>query len=176
MSYENSATNDLIKSVRSQIDTKYLTMSEAYSLLDKQKDEMLRMFKDIENNIYKDTFEFKKEIQSRLNRYNTDFEEVNIKLKTINRDSEKENKEKLHTMIQQQKKLADLISINEVKISKLEKKLSDSCFKYDKLYLENFSLAGLIGEYSKYKSINEVFNVSPIILFIVFNGYSGKTS
>ena len=50
-------------------------------------------------------------------------------------------------------KLEEKIALYNSKISKFEKDLSNACFKYDKIFLNNISSPGLIGDGCPYPSM-----------------------
>ena len=75
----------------------------------------------------------------------------------------------------QGKKIEDSIINNNIKIQKIEKDLANSCYKYDKLYLKNMSMQGLIGDGCPFptmktffvyvdKKIKELFGISNKII------------
>ena len=56
------------------------------------------------------------------------------------------------------KKMDDIIVNNNIKIQIMEKKLADSCYKYDEIYLKNMSSPGLIGDGCPYPTMKSFFN------------------
>ena len=51
------------------------------------------------------------------------------------------------------KKLEEVKTINNTKISSFQRDLSDACFKYDRIFLNNISSPGLIGDGCPYPTM-----------------------
>jgi len=84
--------------------------------------------------------------------YKKKFDEVVINVDT--RDFQSKIKDKMEKYGQ---KINEAIINNNVKIQKIEKDLSNACFKYDKIYLKNMSSSGLIGDGCPYPTMKAFF-------------------
>ena len=75
--------------------------------------------------------------------------------------------EKLSNLEKKLLKNNDQIIDNEVKLTSLRKDFSEACFKYDKLFINNLSVPGLIGNSCKFKSLKEFveFSVNKFLEF-----------
>ena len=84
-----------------------------------------------------------KQFENLLNQYinKSDFEEKKIEIKN-------EFNKKIETY-------TDEISSINIQISALQKELTDSCYKYDKIILDNLKINGLIGEGCKFRNLKE---------------------
>ena len=54
-----------------------------------------------------------------------------------------------------QSKANDMLTTHEIRINNLITDLSNARFKYDKIFLDNLTVPGYIGEYSKFKNLRE---------------------
>ena len=84
--------------------------------------------------------------------YKKKFDEVVVNVDT--RDFQSKIKDKMEKYGQ---KINEAIINNNVKIQKIEKDLSNACFKYDKIYLKNMSSSGLIGDGCPYPTMKAFF-------------------
>jgi hypothetical protein len=84
-----------------------------------------------------------------------------IFLENLNKNS-KEYDEKLSDLINFKKKTNETLQSNNFLISKLETNLSNSFYKYDKLYLDNLLVPGTIGDFCKFKNLREYIEVNII--------------
>ncbi len=64
------------------------------------------------------------------------------------------------------------IFTHSCKLDNISKDLNEACNKYDKFFIENLSLPGIIGEGSKYKNMRDYIDV--IYILKLFRKTSGK--
>lgn len=83
------------------------------------------------------------------------FKEINSRFESLlNQMKEKDTTPKFEALLQQIKhKIDENISKMEIKLNLLDKDLSDSCFKYDKVITNNLKVPGLIGSSCPYDSL-----------------------
>ena len=118
--------------------------------------------------IYKTIKEFEKKIKNETNISLNDFEKRIIEgEKTIEKfdnkfniyakkDELEEKKLELKTEINKKlQKQIDNITSSNIQISAIRNDLSNACFKYDKIFLDNLTIKGFIGDGCKYKNIKE---------------------
>ena len=123
------------------------------------RNEILQDIKNVEKKIYENISKLAEQLQTsniineQKNEYFKEkFEEVLIKVDTSafqNKINDKMEKYK--------KKLDNKIINNNVKIIKMEKDLSNACYKYDKIFLTNMSSPGLIGDGCPYPTMKSFF-------------------
>jgi len=89
-----------------------------------------------------------------------------VKIDSIQNDSQvNQNKiDKINDLIINSKKSTDQITSIEIKLNALQKDYSSSCYKYDKIYLENLHIPGTLGEFCKYKNLREYVEVNTTII------------
>ena len=58
-------------------------------------------------------------------------------------------------LVPAQKKLNESFITNDIRLSNLSKEIHDACYKYDKLFLDNFVISGQVGEYCRYKTMKD---------------------
>jgi glucan-binding YG repeat protein len=120
------------------------------------KEEIFHTLKEFEKKISEKTKES-------LVQFNTKIEETNLLINKYKNetnifltkeDFQKEKKE----IIKESSNLKyfnDKFNELEIQISALRKDFNDSCFKYDKIFIDQLTLPGIIGEKCKYKGIRD---------------------
>ena len=79
---------------------------------------------------------------------------INTVVKTLSDNNHVEAHEKIMSQIDRlKKKLDDTALNNSSKINIMQKDLSNACFKYDKIVLDNLKVNGLVGEGCPYKNL-----------------------
>ncbi len=123
----------------------------------KKEDELLGIIKKLENKL-------NAKIEFISSEQNHKIEEIENKIKTSNLkfdhyiESQEEHKikiEKIDDLLKFQKKAKESITAFDIKINNLTKDLENIKFKYDKLFMDNLTIPGIIGDYCKYKSIRD---------------------
>ncbi len=120
------------------------------------KEEIFHTLKEFEKKISEKTKES-------LVQFNTKIEETNLLINKYKNetnifltkeDFQKEKKE----IIKESSNLKyfnDKFNELEIQISALRKDFNDSCFKYDKIFIDQLTLPGIIGEKCKYKGVRD---------------------
>lgn len=123
------------------------------------RNEILEDIKKVESKINDKIAELSKQFEnfSLINEqkneyYKKKFDEVVLNVDT--REFQTKIKDKIDKYGQ---KINEAIINSNVKIQKLEKDLSNSCYKYDKIYLKNMSSPGLIGDGCPYPTMKSFF-------------------
>ena len=130
------------------------------SNLPKFKDDIILMLSDIEDKLKNRYNALENLINSRINAYDTRLITIENKL---NLHTTKITKliielEKCSDILPTEKKNSETLISHEIRINNLIKEISDACYKYDKLYLDNLLIPGQIGEYCRFKNSKECFN------------------
>ena len=58
-----------------------------------------------------------------------------------------------------QRETSDKLITHGVKLNGVQKDIKEACSKYDKIYLENLFIPGIIGEFCKFKNNREFVEV-----------------
>ena len=128
------------------------------------KEDLNKKFLDYDNRIENYLNELNNKNHELNEKYSKLFEQVNI----LNLKSEKtEQTENKFSQFQ------FLLAQHDIRINNLIKDLNDSCFKYDKLFLNNLQVPGEIGDCCKWKNVKE-FLIFSIKQFSVFEDYMAK--
>ena len=111
------------------------------------RNEILSDIKGMENKINEKIAD----IYKYLERINSDNEQklgiINNKIKNIKENDSTSLEEKLNSKYEKiNNKLDEKISTLGAKINMVKKDLSDACFRYDKIIIDNLKVTGLIGE------------------------------
>ena len=133
------------------------------------KEEIFRSLKDFEKKFLEKTNESLKQYDTKIdetkNLINKYKNETSIFLKK--EDFENEKKEIINKATNK-KSFDEKFTALDIRISALNKEIGEACFKYDKIFINQLTLPGIIGEHCKYKSIgdyiknniNEMTNIS----------------
>ena len=117
--------------------------------------------------IYHSLKELEKKIIEKLNDqiqfFNEKTEEVDKKLgeyKTqtkiyLTKEEFEEEKKEIINKINKKKSYEEKFTSYEIQIDAIRKDLTDSCFKYDKIFIDQLTLPGIIGDGCKFKSIKD---------------------
>ena len=94
------------------------------------------------------------EIEVKFHPYETKFHEINNKINDLTNlvSKNKSNSEKIEQLLKFKKSTEDTLISHVNMIGQCSKDISNACFKYDKLLLNNFVIPGLIGNNCKYQS------------------------
>jgi hypothetical protein len=72
---------------------------------------------------------------------------------------------KIDELKSQERKISDQFFSLDIKVSSLQKELLSSIYKYDKIFVENLLIPGLIGDYCKFKNMKDFTEVEKYIIF-----------
>jgi len=87
-----------------------------------------------------------------------------IKIATLQDDSQSLiNKiSKFEELKSNERKIQDQLLSIDLRVNSIQKELSSSIYKYDKIYLENLLIPGLVGDYCKFKNMKDFMEVKKI--------------
>ena len=127
------------------------------------QNEILKDIKTIEKKLNEKIISISKNFQNTALIIEQKYEDAKIRVEEIKKRIESEDIiEQINDKINKvNSKLEETALINSTKISSLEKDLSNACYKYDKIFINNISIPGLIGDgcpYSTMKSFLEFVN------------------
>lgn len=108
-------------------------------------------------------------ISSKLASMNSQYENL-----TSNLSEYKFKLDKVDQFSQFQSKANDLLTTHEIRINTLITDLSNAKYKYDKIFIDNLTVPGYIGEFSKFKNLREYLdsNISQVAMLV---SYKEKT-
>jgi hypothetical protein len=129
--------------------------------LNEFKNEILKEVREVEKKMEGNYKKFLSDLDVKLQNYDKQLEWFSVKIKDGQASSSDKMKlEKVDELSAFHKKATDQILTHDVRINAIQKDLRDACFKYDKIFLENLTIPGCIGEYCKYKSIKDYLEVN----------------
>ena len=108
----------------------------------------------------------KNEIDKKMNLYEKKIEETNMRLNDMHNITitQKEKIEKITDFQKFQDRTTDHLLMQELRLNNLQKDLNTSCAKYDRHYLDNLIVPGLVGDYCKFKNLKEFVDVIFLII------------
>lgn len=129
--------------------------------LNEFKNEILKEVREVEKNMESNYKKFMSSLEVKLQHYDKLFDSISIRIKDSQTSSiDKIKLEKVDELSAFHKKATDQILTHDVRINAIQKDLRDACFKYDKIFLENLTIPGCIGEYCKFKNIKDYLEVN----------------
>ncbi len=128
------------------------------------RDECHNIFKDMSSKINNQISDNHTLVTSRILALEEKNEKVTIKLDELNDivNTDKAYVDRIQDLLNFQKKANDQMNSHELRISNVTKSLKDTCYKYDKIYLDNLCIPGIIGEFCRFKSIRDYIEVKII--------------
>jgi hypothetical protein len=129
--------------------------------LNEFKNEILKEVREVEKNMESNYKKFMSSLEVKLQHYDKLFDSISVRIKDgQTSSSDKIKLEKVDELSAFHKKATDQILTHDVRINAIQKDLRDACFKYDKIFLENLTIPGCIGEYCKFKNIKDYLEVN----------------
>lgn len=154
----------------------FKSMKESKNIFEREDNQPDHILPRQDNSKMKDFSQLKKTLEKTLNEnlenLNMKFssklidleknqEEQNLKFNKLiaNIYPQKDITEKINELIIFRKKTMEQMTSNDFKLNQLQKDLSNSSYKYDRLYLDNLFIPGTIGDYCRYKNLKEYIEV-----------------
>ena len=175
--YDNSIEKDLFN----MDETLYQSIDKIFS-----KEQKIAIHIFLQNEITKEMASFKDDLNKKFINYdNRMFTYVNDLENEIKGITIKENdlftktntclakNDKIDNLVQKIEKMNELLTSHDLRINNLIKDLSNACFKYDKIFLNNLMLPGKIGDFCKYKNLREYLEYT-FNQFLQFDNYNKK--
>ena len=108
-------------------------------------------------------------ISSKLGAMNSQYQNL-----TSNLSEYKFKLDKVDQFSQFQSKANDLLTTHEIRINTLITDVSNAKYKYDKIFIDNLTVPGYIGEFSKFKNLREYLdsNIAQVSMLV---SYKEKT-
>ena len=128
------------------------------------KDDLNKKFINYDNRMFTYVNDLENEIKNLIIKVNDLFSKTNICLA---------KSDKIDNLVEKIDKMNELLTFHDVRINNLIKDLSNACFKYDKIYLNNLILPGKIGDFCKYKNLKEYLEYT-FNQFLQFENYNKK--
>ena len=126
------------------------------------EDELLKVIKKLENKINLKIESLITEQDEKFEQITNQIKKTNIKFDHLIETSE-DNKlklEKIDNLQKFQNKAKDQLITHEIKINTISKDFENAKFKYDKYFIDNLTVPGIIGDFCKYHSIKEYIEVN----------------
>ena len=121
------------------------------------KEDFLKTLHELENTMIKTT-------SAKLNEFDSELKEITIKTESLEKNVytlthsnniDIHKIEKIDGLLETQTKMKAQLMSHDIKLSTCERDISNACYKYDKIFLDNLSVPGTIGDYCKYKNLRE---------------------
>ena len=121
------------------------------------KEDFLKTLHELENTMIRTT-------STKLNEFDSELKQVTIKTETLEKNVytlthsnniDIHKIEKIDGLLDTQTKMKAQLMAHDIKLSTCERDISNACYKYDKIFLDNLSVPGTIGDYCKYKNLRE---------------------
>jgi hypothetical protein len=124
-------------------------------------DEVIMLFKDFQAKVYKSLFDSTDDIVKKVRLIDDTQQKHIIKLDQLNEmvNTDKAFVDRIEDLLAFQKRTIDQINSHELRINNTQKSLTGACYKYDKIFLENLTIPGTIGEFCRFKNVNEYIEV-----------------
>jgi hypothetical protein len=92
------------------------------------------------------------------------FDKMGVQLNELNSmvNTDKIYVNRIDELLQFMRKTTDQINSHELRIANVTKSLQTSCYKYDKIFLDNLQIPGTIGDYCRFKNMKEYIDVKII--------------
>ena len=140
-----------------EIPMKFLPSSNLSEDLNKFKEEILSLISENNKKIDEKIENYKSEISKQENEYDAITKRINSQYSEI-----LSSQAQINTKFDELKgynafvaRTTDQITTHEIRISTLKMDLNKAIEKYDKIYLDNFVIPGVIGNYCKYKNCKD---------------------
>lgn len=132
----------------------------------KFKEEIILRITEIEKNILKIQ---PKSNESQLTEIITKYEKFTERLNEIEKMANKDKViiDSVHSLKTWESIAQDQLSTSEIRLNAIQKELKDTTSKYDKLYLSNLFIPGVIGEHNcRFKNMREFVEVCQILKIV----------
>jgi chromosome segregation ATPase len=125
------------------------------------RDEINIVFKELHDKVKSEVTEVNKDLSHRLDDICNKHEKISIKLDELNDmvNKDKAYVDRINDLLTFQRKTQDNLNSHELRINTLQKNLKDACYKYDKIFLDNLIVPGVIGDFCKFKTLRDYIEV-----------------
>ncbi len=126
------------------------------------ENELLGVIKKLENKINIKIELLTSEQEEKFENIVNEIKKINTKFEHLIETNE-DNKlklEKIENFQKFQSKAKDQLTTHEIKINTISKDLENTKFKYDKYFIDNLTVPGIIGDFCKYHSLKDYLEVN----------------
>ena len=125
------------------------------------RDEINLAIKDINDKSKDHVNSIKNDLSYRLDDICNKHDKISIKLDELNNmvNKDKAYVDRINDLLTFQRKTQDNLNSHEIKLNGIQKNLKDACYKYDKIYLDNLNVPGVIGDFCKFKTLRDYIEV-----------------
>jgi hypothetical protein len=126
------------------------------------REEITILFKDFQARINKTVLDTIDELIKKVNVIDDINQKNTVKLDQLNTmvNTDKAFVDRIEDLLSFQKRTIDQLNSHELRISNLQKTLTNACYKYDKIFLDNLAIPGTIGEFCRFKNVKEYIEVT----------------
>ena len=124
-------------------------------------EEISTMLKEFQAKVNKTVFDTNNDIVKRVNMIDEIQQRNTVKLDQLNTmvNTDKAYVDRIEDLLSFQKRTIDQINSHELRINNVQKSLTNACYKYDKIFLDNLTIPGTIGEYCRFKNMKDYIEV-----------------
>lgn len=114
------------------------------------------------------------DFRERIDRLEKLCDDYQVRINSISEDTQysKNKADQVADLITNFRKTNDQVMSLDIRVNSLQKEFSNACYKYDKIYLDNLNLPGIIGEFCRYKNLKEYLDVCYYFFFFIFILYT----
>jgi hypothetical protein len=125
------------------------------------REEITILLKDFHTRVNKTIYDTSDELIKRVNTIDEIQQKNLVKLDQLNTmvNTDKPFVDRIEDLLSFQKKTLDRLNSHELRINNFERNLSNACYKYDKIFLDNLTIPGTIGEFCRFKNVKEYIEV-----------------
>ena len=166
-----------IKEEDANANANYFQNAKEWNTIAKFKDDIVNALSQIEDKVTNKNNSIESMINAKNSVFETRLAEMDNSIKSINTKLNQlfGMQEKLKDVLPLQQKNNETLISHEIRLNNLSKEISSSCYKYDKIVLDNLIVPGQVGEYCKFKNVKECLDYT-LNQLAVFNSYKEKSS
>ena len=139
------------------------------------KNDILGYIKALENKQSERIEKLSSTLDSKFVPYENKINEINNKVFDLSNliSKDKSNHDKIEQLMSFKKRTEDTLTNQANMLSQCNRDLSNACYRYDKIFLDNFNIPGLIGNNCKFQSLKAYIENS-IHQFTALNSFKDK--
>jgi hypothetical protein len=124
-------------------------------------EEVSMLFKDFQAKVHKTLFDSTDDIVKKVRAMDDTQQKHIVKLDQLNEmvNTDKAFVDRIEDLLSFQKRTIDQINSHELRINNMQKSLTSACYKYDKIFLDNLTIPGTIGDFCRFKNVKEYIEV-----------------
>jgi len=132
----------------------------------KLREDVYEAIKENQKNITSSHNSLKDYLENKINNFDDIFEKLYMKIAEIQNTNitSKLKIEKIDSLQKFKENTSEQLTNLNNNYIKLQEDYNKSCNKYDKIYIDNLDVPGIVGDYCKYKNLREYIEVNLIYI------------